>query len=124
MLKVQNDFKKELQMTHGNLDASKGAINSTTGQVEFNPDMVLDVVNQNRIILGAEPITKLSSIELKVNIKLPTAATTEQNINVTLLERDVINIKEVLSAQSIENVSKIDSTLRNLIVEVKSNPGL
>jgi len=124
LVKVQNDFKKDLQIAQRNLESARGAVNATVGQMSFQPETVLNAINQNRAILGAHPITKLSSTELKVNIKLPTATTSKQSINVTLLEGDITNIKNALSNQNKAEVSQIDNKLRGLIVEVKSKPGL
>jgi energy-coupling factor transporter ATP-binding protein EcfA2 len=124
LVKVQNEFKKDLQAAQRNLESARGAVNATVGQMSFLPETVLIAINQNRAILGAHPITILSSTELKASIKLPAATTSNQSINVTLLEGDIANIKNALSDQNKTEVFQIDNALRSLIVDAKSKPEL
>jgi len=123
-VKVQNDFKDDFRAAQKNLDNVKGAVNATVGHISFQPEIILSAINQNRAILGAHPVTELSSKELKGGIDLPTAASSKQSINVTLLEGDIANIKKVFLDHNKAEVKKIDNALRGLVFEVNSKPEL
>lgn len=123
-VKIQNEFSKELQATKKNLDMAKGSVNATVGQVSYQSEVIVNVINQNRAVLGANSISLPKSNELKAGIKLPTAVGGKQSINITLLEGDLTNLKTVIAHQNQVEVSLIDNKLRSLITEVKLNPTL
>jgi predicted ATP-binding protein involved in virulence len=70
LVRIQNEYKKDLQITQRNLESTRGTVNATVGQISFQPETVLNVINQSRTILGAHPITKLTSTELKNRYKI------------------------------------------------------
>jgi hypothetical protein len=123
-VRVQNDFDKELQAARRMVDTAKGAVNATVQEKVFLEDIVLQVVNRNRAILGGQPVSVLRSADLKISLKPPTFLPREQAINVTVLERDTQNLSNLMMAQNQAQIAQNDEQLRNLIKTIKSDPQL
>lgn len=123
-VKVQNDFERDLQAARRSVEGARGAVNSTVQASTFNSDNVLQVINRNRAVMGGQPLSSLSSAELKREIRLPTVLAGDKSVNVTLLERDIANLRNVTSEQTKAQISQADSQLRSLIVTIHSDPNL
>jgi hypothetical protein len=123
-VRVQNDFNKALQAAKSGVDTAKGAVNSTVQATTFDVNTVLQVVNQNRAILGGQPISAIRSIELKKDLKPPTTIPSDRLINVTLLERDIANLHKVMLEQSRAKIAESDKQLRALLTSIRSDPEL
>ncbi|MGI6481949.1 MAG: AAA family ATPase [Methanobacterium sp.] len=91
--KVLNSLKKDSQNAQSNLNNSKAHINSTVDVETFNEDVILNFVNENRQILGAEELDKLDSTTVKEGVKSP-ALVADDNINLELLEKDLENLQD------------------------------
>ncbi|HHY00830.1 MAG TPA: chromosome segregation protein SMC, partial [Methanothermobacter sp.] len=91
--KVLNSLKKDSQNAESNLNNSKAHINSTVDVETFNEDVILNFVNENRQILGAEALDKLDSATVKEGVKSP-ALVADDNINLELLEKDLENLQD------------------------------
>jgi len=124
LVTIQNDFEKELEAEQAAVDRAKGDVNATVQVQTFSESTVLQFVNQNRTLLGGQPISTLGSQELKGGLKAPRAVSGEQKFDVTLLEGDIQNLCNVTSSQSKKEISRIDKELRGLIVNIRSDPGL
>ena len=123
LIKIKGDFDKELKLAKNALETAKATVVSTVQQSPFQAELVLEVVNQNRAILGADPLTKLTYKDLKTGI-IPTATTSSQKINVTIVEGDIKNLRNLFSDHYRKELSTIDASLRALIEKVRSNPEL
>jgi hypothetical protein len=123
-VKVQNDFNKALQTAKNGMDTAKGAVNSTVQATTFDVNTVRQVVNQNRVILGGQPISAIRSIELKKDLKPPTTIPSDRLINVTLLERDIANLHKMMQEQSRAKIAERDELLRALLSSIRSDPEL
>jgi len=124
LVRVQNDFNKALQSAKRGVDTAKGAVNSTVQATTFKVDTVLQVTNQNRAVLGGQPISVLCSIELKKELKPPIIVSSDRLVNITLLERDIANLQGVMLEQSQMKVAKSDEKLRALLTAIRSDPEL
>ncbi|HID29923.1 MAG TPA: chromosome segregation protein SMC [Desulfobacterales bacterium] len=124
LVRVQNDFKKALQTAKRGVDTAKGAVNSTVQATTFEVDTVLQVVNQNRAILGGQPISVLRSTELKKELKPPIIIPDDRLVNITLIERDIANLHKVMLEQSQTKIAKSDKQLRALLTTIRSDPEL
>lgn len=124
LIKTQNSLAKDFQAVKRNLDSVKSIVNATIHEHSYIPEKVLEVVNRNRAIIGASPITNLHSTQLKANTKLPAASLKDRPINVTLLESDIENIQKILSDDSQYEISENNDKLRSFIKKVKADPSL
>lgn len=124
LIKAQNELAKDFQAVQRSLESAKCAVSATIQERAFQPEMVLEVVNRNRAIIDAPPISILHSTQLKANTKLPTASSKERPINVTLLGADVENLQKVLSEDSQAEVSAHDEQLRSTIGIIHSDHSL
>lgn len=123
-VRVQNDLNKDLQAAKRGVDTARGAVNSTVQATTYHVDRVLQVVNQNRAILGGQPISDLRSIELKKGLKPPTITPGDRLVNVTLLERDVASLHKIMLEQSQAKIAESDKQLRVLLDSIRSDPEL
>jgi energy-coupling factor transporter ATP-binding protein EcfA2 len=124
LVRAENDLDKELQAAKRDVDKAKGAVNATVQEKTFHRDVVLKVVNQNRAVLGGNPISILHSTQLKAQLPPPAVAARERPINVALLERDIQNLTGVMSSQNQKRVGKTDQELRSLLKTIRSDPQL
>jgi hypothetical protein len=102
--------------------ARQGVRTATIQEKTFSEDIVLDVVNQNRAVLGGRPIPALLSKDLKIGLTQPIAVSGEKGINVKLLERDIQNLRNVTLEQNQAGIAKSDEQLRDLIATIRSDP--
>ena len=124
LVRTQNDLSKDLQAARRAVDVAKGAVNATVQAKVFHEDVVLEVVNQNRVVLGGNPISTFHSSKLKTELSPPTVIPAEHSVNVTLLEKDIQNLTGVMSPENQARVSKRDEELRSLIETIRSDPKL
>jgi recombinational DNA repair ATPase RecF len=124
LVKVQNDLDKELQTAKRAVGTAQAAVNATLQEKIFQQDNILRVVNQNRAVLGGQPISTLCSAELKSALTPPTVVSTSRAVNITLLDRDIQNLINVTSMQNREHIAKNDEELRRLITTIRSSPEL
>ena len=124
LVTVKNDLNKELQAAKCTVDREKGKVNATVQEQAFRRNAVLQVVNQNRAVLGGKPISTLHSMNLKKDLSSPASVPSEESINVALLDKDIQNLKDVMSPQNQEQVSGTDEELRSLTRTIRSDPNL
>ena len=122
LVKVQNNLERDFHAAERNLQSARVSVGVNVHTPAFEPNIVLEIVNQNRAIMGAVPIQTIDSTQLKTGVKLPTISSDEQPINVTLLEFDIENLKKVLSEQVQSNLSVQDEELRSIISLIHSDP--
>ncbi|MBZ0279092.1 MAG: AAA family ATPase [Anaerolineae bacterium] len=119
--KVQGDLEKNLKNAQGGISAVEGQINSIVGIMSFDKEVVLKFVNQNRILLGAEPITSLNSSHIKSNIAFSIKASEEGFTNPSIIEGDIANLKKALTSETRQNIANLDRTLRSDLATIRDN---
>lgn len=119
---VENDFKAELQAKYEAIETAKASVNATVQKTIYDQSAVLEVVNQNRAVLGGQPISSLRSAELRKDLRLPTAISAEQPVNVTILEKDIRNLLSIASDPKQTEIAPIDEELRARIAQIRSDP--
>lgn len=124
LVKISNKFKTNLQTARKASNKAKGDVNATTQYQEYDGDQILGFVNQNRKVLGGSPIPKLSSAILKSGLKPPAVVTSEEDINVTLFERDISNLRKSVSGNSQEVIEEKESALRASVAGIHSDASL
>ena len=124
LVRVQNDFLRELKSAGLAVRQGQSRVNATVQEKKFQEDIVLKVVNKNRKVLGVEPISELSSGILKRGLKSPTVLLKTESLNVTLVERDIQNLKQVISEKAWTEIVDSDARLRDIIKKIKANPDL
>ncbi len=124
LVKAQNDLEGDCRDAKRAVETARGAVNATVQETTFSENIVLQFVNQNRAVLGGQPISTLRSTELKTGLKSPTVVSSDKAVNVTLLERDVQNLRNVTLEQNQAEIAKNDKQLRDLIATVRSEPQL
>jgi len=123
-VKVKNDSDDEARNAEHNLSQANAIVASTIQQPTYNPDGALVVINQNRVLLGGREITSLHSTQLKIDLTPPTVVSPGPASNITLLERDIDNLRNVISEGRIQATADTDNKLRDLIATIRSDPHL
>lgn len=124
LVKVRNDLDRECQEAKRSVDTAKEAVNATVQKQTFGEDIVLQIVNQNRALLGGQPILTLRSTALKTGLIPPTVISSGQAINITLLEKDIQNLRNVTLVENQAQIAKSDEELRALTETIRSDSQL
>ena len=95
---------------------------TTVQSEEFGEDEAIEFANQNRELLGADPLSSLSSSDLKAGISAPSQAQADRTINITIIERDFENLKQLFSVERKDAVEDSDTQLRSLLSSIRSDP--
>ena len=111
LVKVQNDFSRDLKTARLAVKTAEGAVCATLNLHPFEYETILRIVNQNRAVFGKPSITILHSNELKQDLTLPPAVSGIQTINVTLVQNDIDNLKKVLDPELQAEIAETDITL-------------
>ncbi|MDI6723120.1 MAG: AAA family ATPase [Methanobacterium sp.] len=122
LLRVKTQLKNKLESAEGSKKTAEANINATIGITSFNEEKVLEMINENRNILGGEPIFEINSFLLKKDIKA--VISSSYSVNVDILESDVQNICQILSKENKGNISKTDEKLRSLLAQIYDDPRL
>lgn len=99
-----------LEITEEDINTSLDNICYLVGISKFNEDVVLEFVNENRQILGGEPLKTLDSATIKNGIKTPDS-NIRKEIDLDLLERNLENLPDV---DFLDEISLMQSEFRKL----------
>jgi len=124
LVTVQNEFEKELEVQRGGVNRTKGEVTATAQIKVFNEDLILEYVNQNRVLLGGTPVSALKTENLKIELNPPVTMTTEPKMNMGLLEKDIQNLRNVTSEDNKKSITEADRQLRTILASIRSNPEL
>lgn len=124
LVKVNNDFKKELEKAERDVNTASEAINETIGEKTFLQYKILQFVNNNRSILRGGQISTISSKELKKELNPPVLLSEHQGINIAQLDKDIQKLKNFALPQVQDQLSKDDDELRYIIKTINSDPAL
>lgn len=121
LVKVRNQLRTEFQNSSGNLNTSKSHINSTVQIDTFDEDVTLNFVNENREILGGEPVSVLDSSLVKNGIQSPDIHH-DNSLNLELLEKDLENLPSTDFNDEIETLQSEYGKLYSKIQSDKTQP--
>lgn len=122
LVNVKNTLKNELDSALGSKNTAEANINATIGESSFDTQKLLQIINENRHLLGGEPIFEIKSFLLKEGINPIVNSSVLVNIN--LLESDIQNIRQMISKESKETIAETDGKLRDLLQEINSDKRL
>lgn len=124
LVRVRSNTQKDVQATSRSFETAKGYVNATTGQKKYLEKEVINFVNQNRAILGAPPISTLNVTKLKEGITPFSPVSTKPSVNITMLERDINNLKQISLKENQDEIAQNDQQLRSAVKFIRDNPDL
>jgi len=122
--KVRNDLKRDVKAAKSALKMAEGAVNATVQSKSFNEARVLQVVNENRAVLGGRPISVIAFKDLKSGLKPSATVTTKEGVNLALVVKDMQNLYHVMSEDSWVSIAASERELRSLAEAIRSDPQL
>ncbi len=124
LVRVNNDFKKELEKAEHDVNTAREAINETIGEKTFLQHKILQFINYNRNILGGNQISTISSKDLKKELNSPAFLSENQGINTIQLDKEIQKLKNLALPQVQDQISQEDEELRKVITAIRSDPTL
>lgn len=121
---VRNEFKKRAEGDERAATNAEADVNATLGHSTCDEKAILEAVNKKRTLLGGTPIPTLVSAEIKVALTMPATSEEKPLFNVTLLRRDLDNLRQALSETNQAEVASIDEELREVIATLRSDSTL
>ncbi|MFC1787067.1 AAA family ATPase [Halobacteriota archaeon] len=122
---VKSSLKVKRQALEHVVETAKGLINATIQEESFQEDMVLQLINQSRTVLGGQEIFTIYSKELKTGgLTPPSTISKEKAVNLTLFERDIQNLLNVTVERNQTEIREKDEQLRKVITTIHSDPNL
>lgn len=122
MVKLVNDTEKALKTAQRHQEQGKSAVNATTQKASFDLPTVTEFVNQNRQLLGALPIAELSAAALRSGVIAPVVVASKDRPNMTVLQTDLQNLRNVIDAGAQADITEIDTELRSLLQALLADP--
>jgi energy-coupling factor transporter ATP-binding protein EcfA2 len=124
LVKMHNDFEGDVAQSTRGVETARGQVNATVQQKAYRPEIVLQVVNESRAVLGGKPIARARHAHLKTGVAAPKVLAPDRPLDVTLVERDIANLRTVVSETDEAAIGKADQELRASIATVRSDPTL
>lgn len=106
------------------VENAKGRVNASTEQYEFKIENVIEFINNKREVLSGSPITEHHSSRLKVGLKPPVMRILSSSVNLSMLDRDIVNIRKISTELHKKEITKHEKELRELLDVVKREPNL
>jgi len=124
LIKVNNDFKKELERAERDVNTAMDAINETIGEKTLLQCRILYFINSNRSILKGKQIDSISSKDLKKELNPPVFLSENQGINIAQLDKDIQILKNLSHPSVQDQISQDNEVLKNIIKIIHSDPKL
>ena len=124
LVKIKHDCQRELDNANSAVSRAESQVNVTVQQKIFDKKSILEAVNQNRSILGADTISDLHSTNLKKGVRPPVVISQNEGFNVTLFDRDIQNLQNTISDENVAIIEENDKKLRKLIENICTNPDI
>lgn len=124
LVRVKNDAVKNLQAAQKTLGVARARVSATTQDQEYDAKRVLEVVNQNRSLLGASVIEALRSGDVKKDVNAPRVVLLKDDLNTTILRRDIQNLTDVMTTESQTRIGGVEESLNELVAKITADPEL
>ncbi len=124
LVTVRNKADVAHRASQQSVIAAKGLVIATAAEKTYAEEQILEFVNRNRAVLDGKAISVIRSKDIQSGIRKPADSSEIRTINVVLVERDIQNLRNVISIDSQDEIGKSDEQIRKLITDVKSDPEL
>lgn len=121
LVRVDNEFSKNLDSEKNSLDRSRGSIATTIEKTTFEKDEILHVVNKKRSILGGHPISTLCSKDLKRGLVPPTVSS-HKCVGMESCKRSIQYLLKLDETDEQSRIEEIDKKLRESVNIIRSTP--
>jgi len=98
LAKVRSKLKNSFKLAERPKTNAEANINVTIGELSFDTQKLLEIINDNRRILGKEPLFEIKSSLLRKDIKAIDSSAVP--VNIDILESDIQNIREIFSNEN------------------------
>jgi len=126
LVTVRNECRQRSDEQSREVRGYQGRVNVIVGQTATDFVKLLVFVNQQREILGGQPLSKADSSNLKENLAPPGAAPAQTHppVNAPLVKSSLTSISNLLAPQAIEQRAKLDQDLRDMVRRFTTDPVL
>jgi len=124
LVKVNNDFKKELDIAKRGVDTANEAIKNTIGENTIQKQNILQFINNNRHVLNGNQISTISSKDLKKELSSTASISENQFINTAQLDKDILRLKKLFITSLQDKILQNEQDLRDIIKTIHLDPKL
>ena len=122
VVRVKNEADGGSRNARASLDTAHAATAATLQTMTVDAAKLLAIINEARGQLGGPPLASVKSDQLKKNLAPPASLPQMQTLNVTMLQRDIDNLRKGLDSATVAQSGKTDAELRESISIVRSDP--
>lgn len=124
LVTASNRLRTECEAAVRDVKRQRSNVSSAVQQATYGEIQILAIANENRRILGGQPITELNSAYVRRNLNPPIAVSLAPEAHVGLLERDVDHVRETLQGEVLARLCSLDDGLRQLLRTIRADPDL
>ena len=119
LLRAKNKLKQELEKQTGIVTSAKDLILSTTEEENFDKTRLLEIINEQRKILGGSSFTDIDSNILR-DIESPVSQTADRPFEIEEIHDTINQIAILISSQSLERISHTSKKLQISVEQANS----
>lgn len=127
---IENELEKKCNSDGEAAKKLSGAVCSTAQIKDHTVAKVLEVINNNRAILGGKPVSKLnwkninSDIDTTALISSKQVGNTGKRVDFSVAEAAVQNLGKAINKENQQKVAALDKNLREMVEALRSQPEL
>jgi energy-coupling factor transporter ATP-binding protein EcfA2 len=121
---ARNRLKARREEAQNSLNRARGRVAALVQSVEYDEAATLDCVNQQRLVLGGQPLSSLAIAGLKAELSAPQQHGNPNGAEVTIAPRTVRELRVVLEPGYADDVQQNLGHMRSLVAQLRSNPDL
>jgi len=124
LVKIRNKFKTEYDFAEKTFSELKETIKFSISIEQFTEEIVLEFINEKRLVLGGVPLEILDGEELKKGTSAVSSSLKLSDTDLSSFTKAVQTITNAIAAENQEQTEKIDITLRDLLRNIKDDAQL
>jgi len=124
LVRVKNNLDKDYTKALGSYQTIKGQIGSLIEAIEWTDSGVLAFINQQRAMLGENPIDALDPNLVRHNLAFSLRSETSTFANPTIFEADTNNLRRIRTTEIQSKLTLADQTLRSTLGMIQADPRL